>query len=362
MKAELVPVDDGRNVDAARGALHGEGASIRVDAPEHAYPTIREAARGAPEGPGPDPTYYGEPVIKEPVWVWTIPLYFFVGGVAGASAALASAAHALDPEGQRSLVRCAHWISAAGDVVGAGLLVSDLGRRARFLYMLRVIRPTSPMSVGAWVLAGSGAASALSALLGERRGAFGRVGAAAGHASGLLGLVLAGYTGVLLASTAVPVWQGGRRALPPLFLASSAASAGALLHLSPIGRRGRAAARGFAVLGGTLSLALAHAFEREVARSPRAARPLHMGASGALFQVARAMAGAGLLLSVAPPRRQRAARALGDALALAGSLGLRAAIFLAGKASARDPRATFHQQRDGLGAAEVMGSRRAESS
>jgi hypothetical protein len=87
-----------------------------------------------------------------------------------------------------------------------------------------------------------------------------------------------------------------------------------------------------------------------------------MGASGAHFQVARAMAGAGLLLSVAPPRRQRAARALGDALALAGSLGLRAAIFLAGKASARDPRATFHQQRDGLGAAEVMGSRRAESS
>jgi hypothetical protein len=32
-------------------------------------------------------------------------------------------------------------------------------------------------------------------------------------------------------------------------------------------------------------------------------------------------------------------------LALAGALALRAAVFVGGKASTRDPRATFHQQR-----------------
>src|SRR4026207_2597204 len=38
------------------------------------------------------PGYYGEPVVKPPVWTWEIPLYFFFGGIAGMSAVIALAA------------------------------------------------------------------------------------------------------------------------------------------------------------------------------------------------------------------------------------------------------------------------------
>ena len=40
-------------------------------------------------------TYYERPLLKEPVWIWAVPAYFYAGGVAGAawaSAALASVA------------------------------------------------------------------------------------------------------------------------------------------------------------------------------------------------------------------------------------------------------------------------------
>ena len=45
------------------------------------------------------PGYYGQPVVKPPVWTWEIPLYFFFGGLAGMSAVIASGAlifHHLD--------------------------------------------------------------------------------------------------------------------------------------------------------------------------------------------------------------------------------------------------------------------------
>ena len=37
-------------------------------------------------------TYYGRPVLKEPVWIWTVPLYFYVGGVSGAALVLGASA------------------------------------------------------------------------------------------------------------------------------------------------------------------------------------------------------------------------------------------------------------------------------
>lgn len=337
---------DGRGIDPSLGELSGEAAQMQVEAPEHAYPTRREISppeRGAEEPEG--PSYYGLPVLKEPVWIGTIPLYFFVGGTAGAAAVLAATAQLLDPKGSRALIRHAHRISAAGDVLGAALLVADLGRPARFLNMLRVFRPTSPMSVGSWVLTASGATSTLAVLPLGRHGWLARVRDAAGYASGLLGLPLAGYTAVLLASTAVPLWQGGRRALPPLFLASSAASAGALLHLLPVGHRGRSMARRFALVGDAATLLLGLALEREVGRVPRAARPLHRGASGSLWSVSRGLTAASLVVAAVGRRRGRRASVIADVLGISGSLALRVAVFTAGKASARDPHATFAQQR-----------------
>ena len=333
--------DDGRHIDPALGVMSGEGAGMRVRVPEHAYPAPREIARAASDHDA--RTYYGQPVLKAPVWIWSVPAYFFVGGTAGAASALAAAAEALDPLGSRRLVRRAHQISMAGDILSAGLLIHDLGRPTRFLNMLRVFRPTSAMSIGSWALAASGATGTLAVIAGERRGAIGGVGKAAGYVSGALGLVLAGYTGVLLASTAVPVWQGGRWSLPPLFLASAAASAGALLAMLPVGRRGRAAARRFARFGDVATLALGLSYEYEVGRSRRVARPLRRGAPGALWAISRGLTGASIVASATAKgaKRDRTAGVLG----LAGAIALRTAVFLAGKASAQDPRATFDPQR-----------------
>lgn len=358
-RTEALERDDGRNIDPSLGELRGEGAMIRVESPEHGYPTSREIARRPRSEAAEQPTYYHQPVIKAPVWIWSVPLYLFVGGLAGASAALAATARALDPGGLRRLIRPAHAVSLSGDMLGACLLIYDLGRPARFLNMLRVFRPTSPMSIGSWLLSASGVTSALTVLFDGRArgGVLGRIGAVASYASGLFGLPLAGYTAVLLTNTAVPVWQGGRRMLPPLFLTSSAASAGALLGLFGIGRRGRAVARRFALLGGAAELALGFAFELEVGRSPHVARPLRDGVSGALWSLSRALIGASLLASLAARRDRRRIHALAGILGLSGALVLRAAVFLAGKASARDPRATFRQQRDGFGAAEVTRAR-----
>ncbi|MFT3776097.1 MAG: polysulfide reductase NrfD [Minicystis sp.] len=344
--------EDGRDIDPARGELCGEGAQMKVKAPEHAYPARRDVEHRVPsEGGRADVTYYDQPVIKAPVWIWSVPAYLFVGGIAGATSALAAAAEVIDPRANRRLIRTAHLVSMSGEVMSAGFLIYDLGRPARFLNMLRVFRPTSPMNLGTWILSASGAASTAAVLFGGRKGALGRVGKAAGYAAGALGLPLAGYTAVLFTSTAVPVWQGGHRALPPLFLASSAATAGALVSMLPVGRRGRAAARRFAAFGNAAALAASVAFEMEVARSPRAARPLRRGVSGVLWNLARGLTGASLVTNIAAGHGRR--RAVSHALALAGGLGMRVSVFLAGRASAHDPRATFRQQRAGLGAAEV---------
>ena len=100
----------------------------------------------------------------------------------------------------------------------------------RFLNMLRVFKPTSPMSVGSWLLAATGAAQTVATAT-ELSGRLPRLGAGAQVCAGLSGPALATYTAALLSDTAVPVWHEARRELPALFAASSCASAGAAAAL-----------------------------------------------------------------------------------------------------------------------------------
>lgn len=96
-------------------------------------------------------SYYGRPILKQPVWKQPdVPAYLFVGGLAGASAVLAEGA-ALT--GRPRLRRVARLAAAAGSTLGAGALMHDLGRPERFLNMLRMLKVTSPLSVGSWILA-----------------------------------------------------------------------------------------------------------------------------------------------------------------------------------------------------------------
>jgi polysulfide reductase-like protein len=91
--------------------------------------------------------YYGLPLLKEPVWVGAVPLYFWIGGAAGAAATLSSVTRLVGGRELAPLARRARILAAAGDTVGAGLLTYDLGRPTRFFNMLRVFNPLSPMSV-----------------------------------------------------------------------------------------------------------------------------------------------------------------------------------------------------------------------
>ncbi len=340
---------DGREVDSSRGLLQGEGAAQRVRTPEphpgHLVPTHVEAGAQTP-------TYYGLPVLQEPVWIWTIPVYLFVGGAAGAASALGAASLvAGGPTLERLENRC-RGLGLAGDLLGSVLLIVDLGRPGRFLNMLRVFRPTSPMSMGAWILALSGAANSAGFLLGSRKGLLGAVGRVGIAAGGGLGALLAGYTGVLLANTAVPVWQGTRRELPVLFVGSGMASAGALLELFPDSGASRKLTHWYGSLGKLVALASMVAIERSAPRAPRVTEPLRRGATGLLWRGGLLLTAAGLLLS-GLGNKSRGRERLAAAVTLAGALATRLGIFEAGKLSARDPRATFEGQRAGMGAAEL---------
>jgi formate-dependent nitrite reductase membrane component NrfD len=336
------PPAHGRFIDSQIATLEGEASgqhtkktiALSVE-PSMRLPTEYPAAA---EGP----TYYGQPVLQTPVWIWAVPAYFYVGGTAGGALALAAAAQLADGSVLRALIHRCRWIGAAGIALGSGLLIYDLGRPARFLNMLRVFRPTSPLNVGSWLLAAGGGLATGAAVLGA--GPFRRLADLLGYAAGAIGLPLAGYTGVVLANTAVPVWQESRRALPGLFIASGIAGTASLLELMDLGERERRVAKYFGVVGKVGELSGMLAAEREAASVPHVARPYRRGFAGTLWNLARGLIAAGLITSVLPghSRKKRLASGL---LGSAGALCLRFATFEAGIASAADPRATFRLQR-----------------
>jgi hypothetical protein len=282
-------------------------------------------------------SYYGRPVIKEPVWTWEIPTYFFTGGLAGASAVLSSAAALA---GSDKLARTALYVGAAADLVSPALLISDLGRPERFHHMFRVVKVTSPMNVGSWVLLFSGGASTTAALL-DLAGRLRRVRTAAAIVSTLSGPPLATYTGVLISDTAVPVWHEARRELPWIFGASAAASAGAAASMfAP--PRDAAPARRLAVVGVLAEGALMQAMQLRLGGLGEVYR---QGEARTFSQAARGMATAGAALLATRGRKSRGAAVLGGALVCAGELSLRWAVFKAGKQSARDPKYVVESQR-----------------
>ena len=282
-------------------------------------------------------SYYGRPILKEPVWTWEIPTYFFTGGLAGASAVLSSAARVT---GNERLARRALYIGALADIVSPALLISDLGRPERFHHMFRVVKPTSPMNLGSWVLLVSGGASSTAALL-QLLGKLRPVRIAASVVSALAGPPLATYTGVLVADTAIPVWHEGRHELPWIFGASAAASAGAAASIF-VPPRDAGPARRLAVAGVLAEGVLMHAMEL---RLGEVGEVYHEGQAGKLSWAAKGLAGAGAALLARRGRKSRTSAVVGGALVCAGELCLRWGVFKAGFQSARDPKYVVESQR-----------------
>jgi hypothetical protein len=282
-------------------------------------------------------SYYGRPIIKEPVWTWQIPTYFFTGGLAGASAVLSSAARVA---GNQKLARRALYIAAAADLVSPPLLISDLGRPERFHHMLRVVKVTSPMSLGSWVLLVSGGASTTAALL-QLLDRLRPVRIAASIVSTLAGPPLATYTGVLVADTAIPVWHEGRHELPWIFGASATASAGAVASIF-VPPRDAGPARRLAVAGVLAEGALMQAMELRLGTVGEVYR---QGDAGKFSWAAKGLSLAGAALLARRGRKSRTSAVLGGALVCAGELCLRWSVFKAGFQSARDPKYVVEPQR-----------------
>jgi hypothetical protein len=292
-------------------------------------------------------SYYGRPVLKETVWGPDIPGYLFLGGLAGASSALAAGAQL---SGHPELARTAKTGAAGAISLSMVALVHDLGRPTRFVNMLRVLKVTSPMSVGTWLLSAYtplALASAASAVTGRLP----RAGLAATLPAAVLGPAVAAYTSVLLGDTAAPAWNGARRELPYLFVGSAATAAGGLGLLAVSPERAGPAAR-LATVGAAAELTAEWLLDR---RLGRAAEPYRTGASGALMRAGRILAAGGTAAALLG-RRSRALSALSGAALLAGSAVTRFGVFEAGRASARDPRYTVGPQRERLSERDEAGA------
>ena len=289
------------------------------------------------------PGYYGQPVVKPPVWTWEIPLYLFFGGIAGMSAVIALAAllfHSVN------IARAAMWVAAiAGAILSPILLILDLGRPRLFLNMLRVFKHRSAMSMGVWILTAFGACvvSGLIALELHAHQSFPGVpdrllGFAAWlfiFAAAIFGSLLATYTGVLIGATAIPAWFLHRTFLPIHFGTAGLGSAAAVLEL--LGHRiGALNFIGFYAAAVETALLI----WLSVAKHGAADRAIHKHGSGWLIRIGEVLNGPLALLLRFFGFVPWAAISF-----LAGALVSRFGWIAVGKVSGSDPEAVFASQR-----------------
>jgi formate-dependent nitrite reductase membrane component NrfD len=286
-------------------------------------------------------SYYGRPVVKEATWApLDIAGYLFLGGLAGASSPLAAGAQL---SGRPGLARPLKLGAAGAISLSLVALVHDLGRPARFLNMLRVFKPTSPMSVGVWILtayAPAAGAAALGELVPlERLQPLAKLGTAA---AAMLGPAVASYTGVLIANTATPAWHEGHREMPFVFVGSAASAAAGLGLLgAPLGEN--TPARRLAVIGALAELGAVRLLQRRVGV---VAETYKCGRAGLLMRTAEALTVVGVLGAIRAAHRTRLGAVLSGAALLSASACARFGIFEAGLQSARDPKYTVQPQRE----------------
>ncbi len=293
--------------------------------------------------------YYGVPLLKRPKWRWEIALYFFFEGISAGSFLLGALADLSGNKRLRELSRAAYDVSFLALLPCPPLLIADLGRPDRFHHMLRVFKPSSPMNLGAWTLAGfSAPVSAITALKlisdgssndGNKLALRNGLGAA-----GLpFALTMISYPGVLLSTTSTPVWSRSRF-LGALFACSSIGNGAAATSIVLLLRGNNDVALGrLHTIENTARICEGAALVTYLVTSKDAAKPLTKGRHSILFWLGAV--GCGLLLPMIlcdksghkPNRRRSIFR---SALSLAGGLALDWVITHAGKQSADDVHAT----------------------
>jgi formate-dependent nitrite reductase membrane component NrfD len=299
-------------------------------------------------------SYYGLPVIKAPHWGWLVVVYFFLGGIAGGSYSIGALADATgkDP----AIARASRYVSMAALLPSPVLLILDLGRPERFLHMLRVVKLSSPLSIGSWTLALFGTfASAVTGLqlLADlmRSDVLGGMRRAIAVAGLPFSLILSGYTGVLLAATNVPLWARNYLLLGPTFVTSAFSTSLAAISLV-LGLTGdnRGAEKRLARADALCLAAEGMLLLSGIARLGKLGRPLTSGSWGAFFWPVTFFAGivAPLGLQVTggiQGTASRPRRTLTALLVLGGGFSLRTVMIFAGRKSAHDPQYYFEYTR-----------------
>jgi hypothetical protein len=282
--------------------------------------------------------YYGYPMIKPPEWTDLIPTYFFTGGMAGTAATLAFAERCAKND---ELARTMLLGAVAGSAVSGFCLIADLKRPERFLNMLRVFKPTSPMSVGVYIFSAFSGATFVAAAC-EFTGVLRPIGRVFEAIAALLGPAMSCYTAVLIGDTVVPAWHYGRRTMPAVFAATSASTAAGWGLLFGNGNAGTA--RRLAAVAGPAVLIALQRLHQEL--GPRQKHAYETGEAARFANAAKILSAAGTATAVLSKYYAPLSKVAG-ALLLAGGVAERFAVFRAGCNSARDPSYTIEAQRNG---------------
>jgi formate-dependent nitrite reductase membrane component NrfD len=309
------------------------------------------------------PSYYDISMLKPPVWTPEVGIYFFLGGLSSGAYTMARLGERLGGDRYRTLTRVGTVVAAAAALPCAPLLIKDLGDPRRFHHMLRVWKPDSPMNLGSWTLTGYSGIVLLAGLrewLRARRkeapfeGTSKTIDGIAEAVADLgvpLGLLLAGYTGVLLSTTSVPIW-GRNPWIGALFSAGAVSSGASAVRLAlaatPEGTDG-AAGKALSHVEKISHVTEAATIVGYLASAGKFAEPLTKGPESGRFW--GGAVAAGLVLPTilgglpVPQKAHKVLSLVASAAAVMGVMILRASVVSAGRPSANNPEAARQASR-----------------
>lgn len=190
---------------------------------------------------------------QAPHWEWYyIAMYFYLGGVSAGAYLIGSLLELLRKERFQIISKTAYYIAFPLIAVTPFLLIADLGSPLRFWHLffytkdgIPYMNHTSPLSVGTWALLIYGGMSFLSFLnvlvedgrlkspgLMKIHTLFNRIPHRVYAVVGsFFGFFVAGYTGVLVNTTARPLWEATDPLIGPIFIVSAASTGAAAIVL-----------------------------------------------------------------------------------------------------------------------------------
>jgi formate-dependent nitrite reductase membrane component NrfD len=283
-------------------------------------------------------TYYASPQLKPaPFSYGLVGSYVFLAGLSGAAQLLATMLDLGCGRAAEATVRRGRFLSLLAPSLGTLCLILDLHTPQRFYNMLRVVKTTSPMSLGSWALVGFSGASTVTAVMqfvsdhGWGLSWVRHLARVMQIPAALTGGFLATYTASLFSATSTPRWASGGEGLAVKFAAASVASAAAAMQ---IGERSNRRARDLnSIAIAALAVELAATLHTDQAQrqagirvSPSTADRLGVTLPLSLFLVSQLL-----------PGRARRLSTVASVAALAGSLAMRIGVMRQGVESAARP-------------------------